>query len=379
MIATGLLWYDDDTRRPLAVKIADAAQRFRERIGYEPTTCQLNPALAEKAANDRPKRGARRSAATPPAPELAVRIEPSESLRPNYFFVGVQAGDKLKRVRGWQSPDLIGDERRGRTMRAHAPTPRKPGGATARTSAAPPSVAPSAPAQVAVPGVQPVAPRNAPVARPAVTPDSAKLSKTLSVTTPAPKTARGVAKVAKAVTSTPTTKRPASPVAPAAPVVTPASRARAQANTPAAAAPAATGVAKAPAPAPVAAKPTKPSRVAAQVANVAAKPAKPAAIAVVSVPSPKKSAPARSAASASKGAKTQKPATPATVPPPSASSAGLPAAPAKSAAPRSRPGAAPRSAAPKLTAPVRKEPAAQTSLWGDAIPPAPATRRRKTA
>jgi hypothetical protein len=44
--------------------------------------------------------------------------------------------------------------------------------------------------------------------------------------------------------------------------------------------------------------------------------------------------------------------------------------------------AAPKSAAPNSTASKRavgREGAAQTSLWGDVMPPTPVTRRRKTA
>ncbi|HEV2404807.1 MAG TPA: hypothetical protein VGR88_05115, partial [Ktedonobacterales bacterium] len=219
MIATGLLWYDDDARRPLAVKIADAAQRFRERIGYEPTTCQLNPALAEKAANDRPKRGPRRTGAAPAAPELAVRIEPSESLRPNYFFVGVQAGDKLKRVRGWQSPDLIDDERRGRrTANSRAAAPHRPARDRKAAAPAPAPVVAATPPQVVtsakpakpvakaakppVTAAPPQAPAIAPArvtkaakpAKPATPPEIAKTPRSAPVGVKAPKAARRAVK-----------------------------------------------------------------------------------------------------------------------------------------------------------------------------------------
>ena len=39
----GLLWYDSSTK-DLAVKVALAAQRYRERFGGEPNVCYINPA-----------------------------------------------------------------------------------------------------------------------------------------------------------------------------------------------------------------------------------------------------------------------------------------------------------------------------------------------
>ena len=43
MAMAGLLWYDDDNRRPLMAKIIEAAGRYRERVGVAPTVCQLPP------------------------------------------------------------------------------------------------------------------------------------------------------------------------------------------------------------------------------------------------------------------------------------------------------------------------------------------------
>ncbi|HST88661.1 MAG TPA: hypothetical protein VLJ14_09800 [Ktedonobacterales bacterium] len=110
MLASGLLWYDDDASRPLAFKLAEAADRYRERVGYEPTACQLNPTQAQ-AAQQPPapaaiRRGAKRGV---PLPPITLRLIPAAHLRPNYFFVGVEEGDQLRRVSGWHDDleDLI--------------------------------------------------------------------------------------------------------------------------------------------------------------------------------------------------------------------------------------------------------------------------------
>ena len=48
-----LLWFDDDIKRPLQQKILDGVERFRERMGYEPTEVHLNPAQAKALATAR--------------------------------------------------------------------------------------------------------------------------------------------------------------------------------------------------------------------------------------------------------------------------------------------------------------------------------------
>ncbi|MGZ3676227.1 MAG: hypothetical protein ACXVCO_18135, partial [Ktedonobacterales bacterium] len=114
MIASGLLWYDDDAHRPLALKLAEAAQRYRERVGYEPTTCQLNPSQApvatpsDTATDATPKRvsarrGSRKAAAN--LPPITLALIPDAGLRPNYFFVGVAEGEPLKRASIFRDDD----------------------------------------------------------------------------------------------------------------------------------------------------------------------------------------------------------------------------------------------------------------------------------
>ena len=40
---SGLLWYDNDPRRPLEDKIGQAARRYHEKYGSWPNTCFVHP------------------------------------------------------------------------------------------------------------------------------------------------------------------------------------------------------------------------------------------------------------------------------------------------------------------------------------------------
>ena len=81
------------------MKVAEAAQRYRERVGYEPTTCQLNPSLIPASTVAGPRRARRKE-----EPVISLRLEPNEHLRPHYFYVGVLAGERLKRAVDPRSP-----------------------------------------------------------------------------------------------------------------------------------------------------------------------------------------------------------------------------------------------------------------------------------
>ncbi len=92
MVMAGLLWYDDDAKRPLAAKIIEATERYRDRIGFAPTVCQLPPqqlkALTEASTSPRKR-------ARTPVIELPrkLRLEPDERLHPNTFLLGMGEDD----------------------------------------------------------------------------------------------------------------------------------------------------------------------------------------------------------------------------------------------------------------------------------------------
>ncbi|HEV7129826.1 MAG TPA: hypothetical protein VGN32_20505 [Ktedonobacterales bacterium] len=133
MIQLGVLWFDDDPKRPLAQKVEQAVVRYRERLGRAPDLCQLNPAQAAALATQK-------AAGLP-----ALRLVADASVRPNYFLVGSE--DELVATEpSWAAALAEGQEPAGVVS----------GGATARIrsskqrkrTAAPQSIPPSTPAAV---------------------------------------------------------------------------------------------------------------------------------------------------------------------------------------------------------------------------------------
>ncbi|OGO39052.1 MAG: hypothetical protein A2Z03_06285 [Chloroflexi bacterium RBG_16_56_8] len=43
----GLLWYDNDPKKSLEAKLIEAANRYKEKFGSEPTVCYINPTQIE--------------------------------------------------------------------------------------------------------------------------------------------------------------------------------------------------------------------------------------------------------------------------------------------------------------------------------------------
>ncbi len=70
----GLLWFDNDPKRPLADKIGQAAARYQVKFGAKPNTCYIN----EKQSDGRI--------------EVVgdVRLKVAKTVSPNHFFIGVE-------------------------------------------------------------------------------------------------------------------------------------------------------------------------------------------------------------------------------------------------------------------------------------------------
>jgi len=72
---TGLLWFDDNPRVPLATKIENAARRYREKFGKPPDVCYVHPQTLA---------GAQKLPAH-------VKVVERATIQPNNFWIGVKA------------------------------------------------------------------------------------------------------------------------------------------------------------------------------------------------------------------------------------------------------------------------------------------------
>lgn len=136
MLTEGLLWFDDDPRRSLQLKVADAIARYSERTGWQPTICETYPAQAEAfqvevARAATAQRRAKASAAPTPALPAKLRVLPSASLRPNYFLVGIAAGERPRKAASQQARTSATQRRKAR----RAATPPAPTGEPLRPPA----------------------------------------------------------------------------------------------------------------------------------------------------------------------------------------------------------------------------------------------------
>lgn len=73
----GLLWYDSEPGRPIAVKAAAAAERFQQKFGIVPDTCYVSSkALKEGELSI-------------PFGEGQLRLIPANNILQHHFWIGL--------------------------------------------------------------------------------------------------------------------------------------------------------------------------------------------------------------------------------------------------------------------------------------------------
>jgi hypothetical protein len=73
----GLLWYDSEPSRTIAVKAAAAAERFQEKFGITPDTCYVSA----KALNE--------GELVIPFHEGKLRLIPASNILQHHFWIGL--------------------------------------------------------------------------------------------------------------------------------------------------------------------------------------------------------------------------------------------------------------------------------------------------
>jgi len=71
---TGMLWFDNDPKTALAVKIERAVDYYRKKYGRVPNLCLINPGMVEKE--------------TPKGVKITVR--PYRPVLPGHLWIGIE-------------------------------------------------------------------------------------------------------------------------------------------------------------------------------------------------------------------------------------------------------------------------------------------------
>lgn len=71
----GMLWLDDDKKRPFDEKVLRAASYYKEKYGRLPQLCAVN----QSALSEEKKVG-------------KISVVPDRTIQPHYFWLGIEAG-----------------------------------------------------------------------------------------------------------------------------------------------------------------------------------------------------------------------------------------------------------------------------------------------
>jgi hypothetical protein len=69
----GMLWYDDDGKRPLGEKVARAVDFYKSKYGVVPTVCFVNPATLQNG----------------PDTAAGVQLRSARNVLADHFWIGV--------------------------------------------------------------------------------------------------------------------------------------------------------------------------------------------------------------------------------------------------------------------------------------------------
>ncbi|MGC8856914.1 MAG: hypothetical protein ACP5QU_08950 [Anaerolineae bacterium] len=71
---TGMLWFDNDPRTSLAVKIQKAAEYYRQKYGRQPDLCLVNPTMLQNEKIS----------------EEHITVRPYRPILPGHLWIGIE-------------------------------------------------------------------------------------------------------------------------------------------------------------------------------------------------------------------------------------------------------------------------------------------------
>lgn len=77
----GMLWFDNDPKVMLAVKVVRAADYYRKKYGQTPTLCFVHPSTMSGTTPDAETAASLKNA--------GIEIRSTRTILPNHFWIGV--------------------------------------------------------------------------------------------------------------------------------------------------------------------------------------------------------------------------------------------------------------------------------------------------
>jgi hypothetical protein len=77
----GMLWFDNDPKADLPVKIQRAVSYYQDKYGKAPNLCFVHPSMLPQPAGTEPK----------PIKEDGVEIRANRSVLPNHLWLGINS------------------------------------------------------------------------------------------------------------------------------------------------------------------------------------------------------------------------------------------------------------------------------------------------
>lgn len=102
----GMLWFDNDPKAEITVKIERAASYYRNKYGANPTLCFVHPSMLPEEAfpSSAPQNGnggeTGKADAMPKQgwKSKGIEVRSTRSVLPNHFWIGINAAGDSERV-----------------------------------------------------------------------------------------------------------------------------------------------------------------------------------------------------------------------------------------------------------------------------------------
>jgi hypothetical protein len=72
----GMLWFDNDPKTELSLKIERAATYYRQKYGKKPNVCFVHPSMIQATPGNKPARS-------------DIEVRTTKSVLPNHFWIGI--------------------------------------------------------------------------------------------------------------------------------------------------------------------------------------------------------------------------------------------------------------------------------------------------